>query len=83
MESQPATWWSFPGVCHGELVLSARESRDLLDSVSRGLMGLSDLGSNGKKAFEEKNTIVTKTSLKMLDVVYIRNYNSLHKKRTK
>lgn len=28
----------------------------------RELMGLSDLGSPGKKAFEEKKNIVTKTS---------------------
>lgn len=61
-----------------ELVLSAREDRGLMESVSRELMGLSDLGSSGKKAFEDNKTIITKTSLKTVKVVCVRNYGSLN-----
>ena len=50
-------------------MLPAKEVRTLLDGVSRGLVGLSELGSNGKEAFEQKKTIVTKTSLKMADII--------------
>lgn len=41
-------------------------------------MGLSDLGSNEKEAFEENKTIATKISLKAAEVVNVRNYRSLN-----
>ena len=50
-------------------MLPAREVRAPLDGVSRGLVSLSELGSNGKEAFEQKNNIVTKTSVKMVDII--------------
>ena len=50
-------------------MLPAREVRALLDGVSRGLVGLSELGSNEKEAFEHKKNIVTKTILKMVDII--------------
>lgn len=56
----------------------SKEDSDLLGGISRELMGLSDLGNNGKKAFEENKTIVTKASLKTVGLVYARNYGSLN-----
>ena len=50
-------------------MLPAREVGALLDGVSKGLVSLSQLGSNGKQAFEQKNNIVTKTSVKMADII--------------
>lgn len=35
------------------LVCTVRDHQGLLEGVSRELMGLSDLGSSGKTAFEE------------------------------
>ena len=50
-------------------MLPAREVRALLDGVSRGSVSLSELGSNGKEPFEQKNNIVTKTNVKMVDII--------------
>lgn len=37
-------------------MLSARERRGLLEGTGRELMGPSDLGHNGKKAFKENSS---------------------------
>lgn len=61
-----------------ELVPCAREDRGLLEGASRELVGLSQCGSSGKKTSEENKAIGTKTSLKAVEVVYVRKDGSLN-----
>lgn len=52
-------------------MLFLKEYRGLLEGISKELVGLSDLDSNKKKVFEENKTVVTKPSLKTIEVVVL------------